>query len=545
MKRCSVPELDSYDILVLGSGESGKYLAWTMAAAGHRTAVVEQKLIGGSCPNVACLPSKNIIHSAKVKSLAERASTFGLETGSIGTDMRAVQRRKRTMVEDLIKVHLERYEAAGVELVMGHARFVAPRTVAVDCEGGDTRLLFGERVFLNVGTRATIPDVPGLSDAAPMTHVEALELEQVPEHLIVLGGGYVGLELAQAMRRFGSEVTVIERGPQLAGREDPDVGAALLEVFQDEGIDVRLKTEVRHVDGRSGQQIRVRSASANGDQTIEASDLLVAAGRTPNTRGIGAELAGIDLDSHGYVKVNERLETTAPDVWAMGDCAGSPQFTHVAFDDFRIVRDNLNGGSRTTRNRLIPFCMFTDPELARVGLNEWEARARHIAYRVARMPMAAVLRTRTISEPRGFMKMLIDEGSDRILGFTVFGAEASELMAVVQTAMLGDFSYTTLRDALFTHPTAAEGLTLLLANVTSDGPERGKKTHVKRSPDTHERDMPNGPDEQLTNASADENDIDQILADSFPASDAPPWTLGVTQPPPKNDHTRRRYRGNR
>jgi pyruvate/2-oxoglutarate dehydrogenase complex dihydrolipoamide dehydrogenase (E3) component len=463
-----VPDVGRYDILVLGSGESGKYLAWTMAAASQRTAVVEKKLIGGSCPNVACLPSKNIIHSAKVKSLAVRASTFGLATGSIRTDMRAVQRRKRMMVEDLIKVHLERYEGAGVEVIMGTARFVGPRTVAVEHEGVDTRVLFGERVFLNVGTRATLPDVPGLVDAIPLTHVEALDLERVPEHLIVLGGGYVGLELAQAMRRFGSEVTVIERGPQLAGREDPDVGAALMELFRDEGINVLLQTEVQRIQGRSGDRIQVQSVGANGDQIIEGTDLLVAAGRTPNTHGIGADIAGVELDSRGYVKVNERLETTAPGVWAMGDCAGSPQFTHVAFDDFRIVRDNLNGGNRTTRNRLVPFRMFTDPELARVGLNESEATARGIAYRTARMPMAAVLRTRTLSEPRGFMKMLIDQGSDRILGFTVFGTEASELMATVQTAMIGDLSYTALRDALFTHPTAAEGLTLLLANVRSD-----------------------------------------------------------------------------
>ena len=271
-----------------------------------------------------------------------------------------------------------------------------------------------------------------------------------------------------------------------------------------------------------GRESESAAAGANGDQTIEASDLLVAAGRTPNTQGIGADLAGVELDSRGYIKVNERLETTAPGVWAMGDCAGSPQFTHVAFDDFRIVRDNLNGGSRTTRNRLVPFCMFTDPELARVGLNESEARARQIAYRVARMPMAAVLRTRTISEPRGFMKMLIDEGSDRILGFTVFGAEASELMATVQTAMLGNLPYTALRDALFTHPTAAEGLTLLLANVT----ERSLKRNERR--------------EQSTNVAAEESDIDQILADSFPASDAPPWTLGVRRRrPPTNGATQK------
>lgn len=462
-----MPDVDSYEVLVLGSGEAGKYLAWTMAAAGRRTAVVERKLIGGSCPNIACLPSKNMIHSARVKSLAARASAFGLDAGPIGTNMEAVQQRKRAMVDALIGVHVGRYDAAGVELIMGNARFVAPRTVEVHREGAATRVISGERVFLNLGTRATLPDVPGLSDAMPMTHVEALELDRVPEHLIVLGGGYVGLELAQAMRRFGAEVTVIERGPQLAGREDPDVGAALLELFRDEGIRVLLQADARQVSGRSGDGIRVRTGGANGDQTLDGTDLLVAAGRTPNTQDLGAELAGVELDARGYVEVNERLETTAPDVWALGDCAGSPQFTHVAFDDFRIVRDNLNGGSRTTRNRLVPFCMFTDPELARVGLNESEAKSQRVAYRTAQLPMAAVLRTRTTSEPRGFMKMLIEDGSDRILGFTVFGAEASELMATVQTAMLGDLPFTALRDALFTHPTAAEGLTVLLADVES------------------------------------------------------------------------------
>jgi pyruvate/2-oxoglutarate dehydrogenase complex dihydrolipoamide dehydrogenase (E3) component len=390
-----------------------------------------------------------------------------LETGSVATNMVAVQRRKRAMVEDLITVHRNRYHAAGVDLIIGHARFVAPRTVAVADRAGTTRLLFGDRVFINVGTRATLPDVPGLHDAAPMTHVEVLDVDRVPAHLIVLGGGYVGLELAQAMRRFGSDVTVIERGPQIASREDGDVGAALLDLFGDEGIHVLLNTRVQQVEGRSGDRVRIRSTGAAGDEIIEGTDFLVAAGRTPNTQDIGADLAGVTLDSRGYVKVNDRLETTAADVWAMGDCAGSPQFTHVAFDDFRVVRDNLNGGQRTTRDRLIPFCMFTDPELARVGVNESEANARGIAYRMAVMPMAAVLRTRTLSEPRGFMKMLIDVASDRILGFTAFGAEASELVATA--AMLGKLPYTALRDALFTHSTAAEGLTMLLANMQAVG----------------------------------------------------------------------------
>ena len=267
------------------------------------------------------------------------------------------------------------------------------------------------------------------------------------------------------MRRLGAKVTVIERGAQLASREDADVGAALLELFQSEGINVLLNTKVLSVEGRSGDQVQLHLQDGSGEQKLEGSDLLVATGRTPNTDGIGLEQAGIKLTAQGYVEVNERLETTAPNVWAMGDCAGSPIFTHVAYDDFRIVRDNLNGGQRTTRNRLVPFCMFTDPELARVGLNESEAKARGIEYRLVKLPMAAVLRMLTLSELRGFIKLLIATDSDRIMGLTAFGTEASELMAAVQTAMLGGLPYTLLRDAIFAHPTTAEGLNVLLRSV--------------------------------------------------------------------------------
>ena len=461
-----MPQAENYDVLVIGSGEAGKYIAWTMAKAGHRAAVVERKYVGGSCPNIACLPSKNIIHSAKVASLAGRASEFGVDTGPARIDMKAVQRRKRKMVEDLISVHRNRYEESGAELVMGEARFVSPRTLSVSLNGGGARMLTAERVILNVGTRAAVPAVPGLADSNPMTHIEALDLERLPEHLVVLGGGYVGLELAQAFRRLGSRVTVIEMGPQLAGREDPDVSGAILELFEDERVEVLLDTAMTRIEGRSGEKVRVSVEGPNGESVIEATDVLVAAGRNPNTDDMGLEHAGVELDERGFIKVNDRLETTAPGVWAVGDCAGNQQFTHVAFDDFRIVRDNLlHGGDRSTRDRVVPYVMFTDPELARVGLNETEARTRGVDYRLARLPMKAVLRTRTISEPRGFIKMLIDTESDRILGLTVFGAEASELMAVVQTAMLGGLPYTMLRDGIFTHPTTAEGLTILLADV--------------------------------------------------------------------------------
>lgn len=302
-----------------------------------------------------------------------------------------------------------------------------------------------------------------------MTHVEALDLDRLPEHLIVLGGGYVGLELSQAMRRFGSRVTLIEAGPQLASREDPDVAAALLDLFVEEGIEVLLGTETRQVEGRSGHRVRVHVNGNYGKRIIEGTDLLVATGRKANTDGLGLELTGVQLDEHGYIRVNERLQTTSDNIWAMGDCAGSPQFTHVAFDDFRIVHENLNGGNRTTKNRLVPFCMFTDPELARVGRNESEARREGIEYRLVKMPMAAVLRTRTVSEPRGLMKMLIAKESDEILGFTAFGFEASEPMAAVQTAMIGHLPYTVLRDAILTHPTMFEGLNQLLADVPKKG----------------------------------------------------------------------------
>ena len=458
-------EIENYDNLVIGSGEAGKYLAWTLAKAGQRTAVVERQLIGGSCPNIACLPSKNVIHSAKVASLARRGAEFGLETGPISINMAAVQRRKRLMVDGLIQMHLDRFQASGAELVMGEARFIAPRTVEVRLNSGGDRRITGDRVFLNLGTRAALPDWPGLAAAQPMTHVEALDLDRLPDHLIVLGGGFVSLELAQAMRRFGARVTVIERGPQIASHEDPDVGGALLELFHDEGIDVRLETQVDRVEGLSGRQVRVHTQSPKSQAVIEGTDLLIAVGRTPNTRGIGLDEAAVELDEHGYIKVNEGLETTAAQVWAMGECAGSPKFTHVAFDDFRVVHDNLSGGQRTTRNRVVPFCLFTDPLLARVGLNESEAKSRGMGYRLVKMDMANILKTRTLSEPRGFLKMLISAESDEILGFTAFGVEGSELMAVVQTAMIGHLPYTTLSQGIFTHPTVAEGLTALLSNV--------------------------------------------------------------------------------
>ena len=458
--------IEHFQNLVIGSGVGGKLIAWTLAKQGQKTVCVERAMVGGACPNVACLPSKNVIYSAKAVSLVHPTRGLGVVPGSMHVDMAGVARRKRQMVDGLVETHLANFRSSGTELVMGEARFMQPKTVQVTLNAGGTRLLRGDRVFINVGTRARVPEVPGLTAAGPMTHVEALNLEHLPQHLVVVGGGYVGLEFAQAMRRFGSRVTIIQHGPRLLEKEDPDVTAGLLELMTDEGIEVLLRAELLNVTGRSGIAVALQVRSGTTERTIDASDILVATGRTPNTDRLDVARAGVELDTRGYIRVNDRLQTTAPDVWALGECAGSPQFTHVGEDDFHVVLDNLSGGSRTTRGRLIPYCLFTDPELAHVGMHESEARAKGVSYRVAKMPMAKVFRALTLSEPRGFMKALIGD-DDRILGFTAFGAEASEPMAIVQTAMVGGMPYTALRDAIWTHPTAAEGLLGLFANPPS------------------------------------------------------------------------------
>jgi pyruvate/2-oxoglutarate dehydrogenase complex dihydrolipoamide dehydrogenase (E3) component len=462
--RMSLPE--RFEVLVLGSGFGGKLLAWHMARSGRRTAVVERRWIGGSCPNIACLPSKNEIWSAKVADLAHRASQFGtMISGSVTTDMAKVRQRKRDMVDREIALHLRNYEASGAELIMGGARFAAPNTVEVGLNAGGTRLLTADQIFLNLGTRAAIPGVPGLEATRPLTHIEALELDYLPAHLLVLGGGYVGLELAQAYRRFGSRVTVIESGPQLMTREDPDIADEMLRILSDDGIEFLIAAQALGAHGRSGDNVAVSLRTTSGERTIDGSEILVAAGRIPNTAGIGIEEAGVALDDRGYIRVNERLETTAPNIWAIGECAGSPQFTHVSIDDFRIIRDNLAGAKRSTRDRLVPYCMFTEPPLAHIGLSEREARDRGVAVRVARLPMSGVRRTATTDETRGFMKVLVAADNERILGFTMIGAEAGEVMTVVQTAILAGLPYPSLRDAILAHPTMAEGLGELFSLV--------------------------------------------------------------------------------
>lgn len=460
-----MPQPEHFDVVILGSGQGGKLLAWDLAHAGKKVATVERRWVGGSCPHVACMPSKNEVWSARVAYLTRNAAQFGTITGPVKTDMAKVRRRKQDMIDREIDAHLGAYRSSGAELIMGSGRFVGPKTIEVALHDGRTRALSGSQVVLNLGSHAAIPNIPGLATARALTHIEALELDYVPPHLIVIGGGYTGIELAQAYRRFGSRVSIVETGPQLMGREDADVAEEVRRVLTAEDIEVLLNAQPVGVQGLSGDTVTLTLRTPDGERSIQGSDLLVAAGRVPNTTDVGLEKAGVDLDARGFIRVNERLETTAPGVWAIGEAAGSPQFTHVSVDDFRIVRANMTGGNRRTDDRLVPYVMFTDPPLARVGLSEGQAKAQGIPVRVAKLPMSRVLRTEATDEKEGFMKAIVSATDERILGFTMIGSEAGEVMAAVQMAILGNMPYTKVRDAVIAHLTMAEGLGFLLGNI--------------------------------------------------------------------------------
>jgi pyruvate/2-oxoglutarate dehydrogenase complex dihydrolipoamide dehydrogenase (E3) component len=394
--------------------------------------------------------------------------------GDWHVDMAGVNARRQKLVDANLQVHLANYAKSHAEIVMGFGRFIADRSIAektveVALNAGGTRTLHSDRIFLDTGSRATIEPIPGLAESAPLTHIEALELTVLPEHILVLGGGFVGLELAQAMRRFGARVTIVERNPTIAHREDPDVIEGLEQLFHDEGIEIVTNATVTRVEGTSGQSVTLHVTLPSGETTVQGSHLLVATGRTPNTQDMGLEVVGIKTTPAGHIQVNDRLETTALGVWAMGDCAGSPHFTHISFDDFRTVRDNLAGANRTTAGRQVPSCTFVDPELAHVGLTENEAKQQGVAYRLAKVPMLANLRAKTLSETRGFTKALIST-DDRILGFTAFGVGGGELLPVVQLAMSANLPYTAIRSLIVTHPTIAEGLVTLLSAVPPQAP---------------------------------------------------------------------------
>ncbi|KAK3714800.1 hypothetical protein LTR37_007535 [Vermiconidia calcicola] len=468
-------EAEHYDLLTLGSGEAAKFIAWTIAAThGKRCAVIERQWYGGSCPNVACLPSKNVIHSAKVHQLSSHGEDFGIpqahESGrSAGkTNMRAVVQRKKDMVAGLTAMQEGGFKQSGVGFIWGDGKFVDHKTIEVTNADGQKRVVKGDTIIICTGSRAIISDVPGLKEAKPLTHVELLELEELPSHLIVLGGGYVGLEFAQAMRSFGSAVTVIDKHERVLVHEDEDVAAQLQEVLLKEGVVFSTSTSVTEVSGTSGESVTVRGTASGEAFEVKGSHLLCATGRVPNTDNIGLEATGIKLTEKGHVAVDEWCRTSEDGVFAVGDCSGSPYFTHIGYDDFRIVNDSLSGMStseprRSTRQ--VPFTLFTDPEVAHVGLREHEAQTKGIKYRLAKIPMSAFLRSRTLGETDGFAKALASAEDDTILGFTAIGPGVGELLPVVQLAMKKKLPYSEIVDMIFTHPTLSEGLMFVFGAV--------------------------------------------------------------------------------
>ncbi|MBB3261539.1 pyruvate/2-oxoglutarate dehydrogenase complex dihydrolipoamide dehydrogenase (E3) component [Paraburkholderia bannensis] len=453
-----MPDIKHFDYLFLGGGKGGKSLAMDLARKGKRVALIERGMIGGSCINVACIPSKTLIQNAR--NMQVWRSTSG--EPDLHADMTRVHTNVRAVVDGMIGINRRAFEQSGLEFVLGTGRFVAPRRILVRLDNGSEQLFSGDEVYINTGTVAVIPDIPGLRDSRPMTHIEALNLEILPEHLIVLGGGYIGLELAQAFRRLGSQVTLVHNMPRVAMREDEDVSLEIQSAFEEAGIRLSLATTVTRVDGDSGKKVTVE---LDDGSSIEGTHLLVAAGRQPVTNELGLDLAGVDLDERGYIKVDDTLATTAANTWAIGEVAGSPMFTHASFDDYRVLKARIEGRSSSTASRIVPYALFTEPELGRVGINESDAKALGITVRVARLPMMAVPRARTNGTTRGFMKALVAPDSGRILGFTMVGSGAGEVTSVVQMAMLGELPYTAVRDAIIAHPLLAEGLNLLFATL--------------------------------------------------------------------------------
>jgi pyruvate/2-oxoglutarate dehydrogenase complex dihydrolipoamide dehydrogenase (E3) component len=464
--KSAMSATDHYDAIVIGTGQGGKPLGGALARAGWKTAIVERDHVGGSCVNVGCTPTKTMVASARIAYLARRGNEYGVNMGPVSVDQQRVRARKRAIVESFrggSQKGLEKLD--NLSLVMGEASFTGAHAIRVRLGDGGTRSLVSERIFINTGARPAIPDVPGLDSVSYLDSTSIMELEDTPEHLVVLGGGYIGLEFGQMFRRFGSRVTIVQRAAQLLPREDTDVADAVCNVLQEDGIDVRLDSVPVRAERHNGRVV-VTTRSPESEHLVEGSHLLIAVGRVPNTERLDLEAAGIARDERGFIPVNQRLETSVPGIYALGDVTGGPAFTHISYDDYRILTENLlNGGGATTDGRLVPYTVFIDPQLGRVGLSEREARQRSVDYRVATMPMARVARALEMDEARGFMKVLIEPASDRILGCAILGIEGGEVMSMVQIAMMGNLPYTALRDGIFAHPTLAESLNNLFLRL--------------------------------------------------------------------------------
>ncbi len=456
-----------YDAIVIGAGQAGGPLSTALARAGWKVAIIEREHVGGTCINEGCTPTKTMVASARVAYLARRAADYGVHTGPISVDMTVVRKRKRDIVESFRSGSQRRIESTpGVDLLMGESYFVEPKVVEVRLNTGETRRLSAGMIFINAGDRPSKPSIEGLEQVQTLNSTTIMELDTVPEHLLVLGGGYVGLEFGQMFRRFGSQVTIIQRGSHLLAREDNDVADAVADIMREDGITVLLETTpVRASQDKDGP-IRLTVRTPEGERTLTGSHLLVATGRTPNSDWLNLAAAGVQTDKGGFIHVNERLETNVPGIYVLGDIKGGPAFTHISYDDFRIIRTNLlEHGNATIRDRLVPYTVFIDPQLGRVGLSETDARKSGRTIKVAKMPMNYVARALEIDESRGFMKAIVDAGTGHILGCAILGIEGGEIMAMLEIAIMGKLSYSVLRDAIFAHPTLAESLNNLFSSL--------------------------------------------------------------------------------
>ena len=456
-----------YDAIVIGAGQGGVPLAKALAQAGRKVALVEREHVGGTCYNEGCTPTKTMVASAKVAYLDRRSADYGVRNGPVTVDMVAVRQRKRDIVEDFRDGGEQRIrDTEGLDLVWGEASFTGPEELEVRPESGAASRLGAGNFFINTGSRPANPPIEGLRSVPTLNSTTIMELDEVPEHLLILGGGYVGLEFAQMFRRFGSEVTVVQQDSQLLSREDADVAEAVAEILREDGVEVLLETRAERAEQAGDTEILLTVGTPEREKRLAGSHLLVAAGRMPNTDRLNLEAAGVVADEHGYIKVNERLETSVEGIWALGDVKGGPAFTHISYDDFRIIKTNLlDGGEATTTGRIVPYTVFIDPQLGRVGSSEGEARDQGLNISVARMPMKHVARALEVDEPRGMMKAVVDADTRRILGCAVLGIEGGEVAAMIQVAMMGGMPYTTLRDAVFAHPTLAESLNNLFATI--------------------------------------------------------------------------------
>lgn len=460
-------ETKRYKAIIIGAGQAGNPLSTALANAGWKTALIEKRHVGGTCVNYGCTPTKTMVASARVAYLARRGSDYGVHTGPISVDMKKVRQRKRDIVESFRGGSTKRIQNTdNVDLLFGEARFTSQKSLEVKLnQDGGTLALSADHIFINAGTRAFLPKVEGIESVPALDNESIMELDAVPEHLLVLGGGYIGVEFAQMFRRFGSKVTVVQHGKQLLGREDPDIAEEVAKILREDGLDIMLDSSALRVR-RAGGQIETDARTPQGDRTVSATHLLVATGRLPNNESLNLAAAGINVDKRGFIIANDKLETNVPGIYALGDVKGGPQFTHISYDDFRIIRSNLiEGNNAGVDGRMVPYTVFLDPQLGRIGLSEQEAREQRRKIKVAKMPMAHVARALEMDEPRGFMKAIVDADTDQILGAAVLGIEGGEIMAVFQVAMMGKVPYQKLRDGIFAHPTLAESLNNLFGSL--------------------------------------------------------------------------------